>query len=403
VAGARRLSVIDLFAGAGGLSASLEQAGLETVMAVDIDRDAIQTLQATQKARIPIANPSPRSYLDQARIVRADIADLGLSDLRPTGVSATWRPDVLAGGPPCQPFSSAGRQRGLNDPRGQLFLEFVRVADLLRPRYVLFENVRGLLTQKTSDGRPGGVLELVQRSFEDIGYAIRFAVLNAADFGAHQRRVRLYMIGTETHHLVEFPAPTHSRDPQPGSDEKPWVTLGEFLAAQPEPDPSDVVRPSPRRALELARLAPGTGLRTGGVIEHQRPSGHWGYRQDCFIADLAKPARTIRSASTPDWLRLRDGSLRRLTWRECAGLQGFPADWRFAGTTASRFRQVGNAVCLPIGQALGRVLVAGIRQGASQRRPESAPWPSEFHRRIDYTAMEERVNGPGRRAKRRAG
>lgn len=398
----RRLTAIDLFAGAGGLTASLEQAGFHTAVSVDSNPDATASLRATAAARLPIPNWPGELYLEGTDIIESDIGALTARDLRPPGVRPNWRPDLLAGGPPCQPFSSAGSQRGLDDPRGKLFLEFVRIASELRPRYVLFENVRGLLTQKGQEGTPGSVLKLVQASFEEVGYAISFAVLNAADYGAPQRRVRLYMIGTADHRLIDFPGSTHSRPAGDDDLAKPWATLGEFLASQPPPDPGDVVLPKGTRAVDLAALVPGTGLRTGGVIEHQRPSGHWGYRQDCFLADPAKPARTIRAAATPDWIKLADGTLRRLTWRECAGLQGFPVGWQFVGSATSKFRQIGNAICIPIGHALADAISVGVRSGRSRRPPVSAPWPAEFRRRIDYTAMENRVNGPGRLEKRRA-
>ncbi|HVE45318.1 MAG TPA: DNA cytosine methyltransferase [Acidimicrobiales bacterium] len=397
----RRANSIDLFVGAGGLAISTEQAGFRTVAAVDLNADAIASLRASQQAGILVSDGGGRRYLEGTRIVSADVARVTGRDLRPAGAPHNWRPDLLTGGPPCQPFSSAGRQRGLDDPRGGLLLEFVRLAADVRPRYVLFENVRGLLTQKGPDGRPGQVLELVQASFEEIGYAVRFGVLNAADYGAAQRRVRLYMIGTPDHHLPEFPAPTHSRTADLSQGLKPWVTLGELMAGQAEPDAADVVRPSPARASELAKLVPGTGLRTGGVVEYQRPSGHWGYKQDCFLADPAVPSRTIRAAATPDWWRLSDGSLRRLTWRECAGLQGFPPEWQFVGTTTSRFRQIGNAVCVPIGRAVASAIADALARGRARTPPPSAPWPPEFARRIAYTAMEERVNGPSRRQRRR--
>lgn len=398
----RELTAIDLFAGAGGLSASNEAAGFRSIAAVDHDADAIATLTATRSAGLPIADQHGHRYLDGLRIIRSDIGAISAGDLLPTGARAAWRPDLLTGGPPCQPFSSAGAQRGLNDPRGRLFLEFVRLASELRPRYILFENVRGLLTQRTPDGRPGGVLEMVQESFEETGYAVRFAVLNAADYGAPQRRVRLYMLGTADHALLDFPAATHSREARDEGTVKPWVTLGDFLEGQPEPEAEDIVRPSPRREQELATLAPGTGLRTSGYIEPHRPSGHWGYRQDCFVADPSVPARTVRAASTPDWLRQPDGLLRRLTWQECARLQGFPHGWIFTGTKAARFRQIGNAVCVPVGLAIAEAIADGVRTGPVRRPPVSAAWPASFRTRIDYTAMEERVNGPARRAKRLA-
>lgn len=381
---------IDIFAGAGGLTVALEQAGFQTVAAVDVDSDAMGTLQATQDAEIEIPDSGGSTYLASTKLIEADIGEIEAADLRPRGRSASWRPDLLAGGPPCQPFSSAGKQRGIHDPRGKLFLEFVRLTAELKPRYVLFENVRGLLTQKDAAGRPGGVLELVQQSFEDIGYAVRFAVLNAADYGAPQRRVRLYMLGTADHRLLEFPAPTHSAQ-LTLEGHKPWVTLGEFLSGRQVPNAEDVVRPTGKRARDLLALTPGTGLKTGGVVEYQRPSGHWGYRQDSFLADPSLPSRTIRAASTPDWIRLTDGTMRRLTWHECGGLQGFPDDWRFTGTRASRFRQIGNAVCVDVGRSLGHTVRRGLAMRRPSRPPTSAEWPPEFRRRINYTAMEERV------------
>lgn len=395
-------TAVDLFCGAGGLLAGLESAGWNTVSAIDADRDCIETLRRTQSGRLSIPGQRQRVFLSGTRLLQADIAVVRGKDLKPAGVTKTWRPDLLCGGPPCQPFSSAGRMLGIEDPRGRLFLDFVRVADELRPRFILFENVAGLVTAKTPDGTPGGVLRLVQQAFEDIGYACRFHLLNAADYGAPQRRVRLFMLASRDEALPEFPHATHARcdGAQPILGVRSWVTLGEFLSTQPEPDAVDVVTPSPRRARELATLRPGTGIRAAGIIEANRPSGHWGYRQDCFLADPNLPARTIRAASTPDWVKLSDGMLRRLTWRECAGLQGFDPRWDFVGTIASRFKQIGNAVQGDLARVLGRHLI----ESASHReraRPASAPWPPSFTKRVKYTAMEHAVNGSHRAAARR--
>lgn len=395
-------TVIDLFSGAGGLSAGLEAAGWQTVSAVEQDDDCVETLRATKAQRIRIGR-SARRYLEHTKIVHEDVCKTTRKGLVPEGVSSRWRPDLLAGGPPCQPFSSAGRMRGLEDARGQLFVEFVRLAEELRPRFILFENVAGLVTAKGPDGAPGGALELVQESFEEIGYACRFALLNAADFGAPQRRVRLFMLASCDEKLPDFPEPEFAKEPAEAGlfDRRlrPWRTLGEFLATQSEPAPGDIVRPTAKRAGEMRDLKPGTGLRAVGIVEANRPSGHWGYRQDCFLADPSLPARTIRAASTPDWVRCNDGSLRRLTWRECAGLQGFPTAWDFRGTIASRFRQIGNAVQVNMATVLGRALADAAAQ-RRRARPVSAEWPVSFHRRVRYTAMEERVNGAHREAAR---
>lgn len=395
-----RPTVIDLFSGAGGLTGGLEAAGWRTIATVDCNADSVETLRRTRTARIPIPH-SRYCYLEGAILLEKDIAEVSAADLRPKGANSRWRPDLLVGGPPCQPFSSSGLMRSLEDPRGRLFLHFVRLAQELRPRFVLFENVAGLVTAKSLEGKPGGVLRLVQRAFERIGYACRFELLNAADYGAAQRRVRLYMIGSRGEELPPFPVPTHGRLSNGALDDrKPWRTLEGFLAQQPEPLESEIVRPSANRSTELASLRPGTGLRALGIVEANRPGGHWGYRQDCFVADVALPSRTIRAASTPDWIRSRDGSLRRLTWRECAGLQGFPPRWPFYGTLASRFRQIGNAVQSDVAVAIGRTLFEAAARTRRRTNVLSLPWPPSFHKRVRYTAMEEIVNGEVRAAAR---
>lgn len=384
-------TLVSLFSGAGGADVGLERAGWHTIAATDVDADCIATLTESQRASIPVPGQSGRAFLQGARLLQADVATLAARDLRPEGADARWSPDLLVGGPPCQPWSSAGLQRGLNDPRGRLFEHMIRLTAELKPRLVLFENVRGLLTAVGRSGQPGEVVRQIQKSFEDLGYGTRFATLNAADYGASQRRVRLFMIAARVGDLPGFPEPTHGRD---GLARKPWVSLGELLARLPDPRPEDVVRPTGTRARDLAALTPGTGLRTGGRIEANRPSGHWGYRQDSFVADPSLPSRTIRAASTPDWLRLEDGTMRRLTWRECAALQGFPPEWRFHGTVASRFRQIGNAVQADVAHAIGSVLLSALdRVDVARQPPVSAPWPAEFHRRIRYTASEHRTNG----------
>lgn len=389
-------SVIDLFCGAGGLSGAFERAGFCTVAAVDIESDCIATLEATKQAKLPIVG-SRRSYLEGANFLRSDIRDVRKADLAPLGSAPDWRPDILAGGPPCQPFSSAGAGLGLNDPRGQLFKHFVRLASELQPRIVLFENVAGLVTAKGSDGQPGGVLRLIQRRFEEVGYACRFALLNAADFGASQRRVRLYMIASKDEALPAFPRPSHSAAAAINGLQ-PWVSLATRLAGLPSPTVDEIIRPNGKRAHELEALMPGTGLKSIGIVEANRPSGHWGYRQDCFVADQTLPARTIRAASTPDWIRTPEG-LRRLTWRECAALQGFAKDWAFEGGRTSRYRQIGNAVQGDIGEAIARELKRVLAERVSAK-PVSAPWPAAFDKRVRYTAMEHRVNGEHRRVAR---
>ena len=389
-------SLISLFSGAGGLDIGLERAGWETVAASDFSTDCLRTLRNSQDAEISVDTSGDRAFLAGARLLEADIANLRASDLRPNGASPDWRPSLLAGGPPCQPWSSAGLQRGFEDPRGRVVEHYFRLTEELRPRFVLFENVRGLLTAVGREGKPGEALTAILDTFASIGYATRVALVNAADFGAAQRRVRLFVLGSIDHELPTIPEPTHSREVGSGSGHLPWASLGGLLATVPAPDEAEVVRPSGPRAHDLCALQPGKGLRTPGRTEANRPGGHWGYRQDSFLADLTLPARTIRAATTPDWIREPDGRLRRLTWRECVALQGFPPEWAFSGSVASRFRQIGNAVQTDVARAIGEVLLTALKSPTPPAPPTSAALPEEFNRRIRYTEAEHRVNGPER-------
>ncbi|MGH8176521.1 MAG: DNA cytosine methyltransferase [Steroidobacter sp.] len=390
-----RPTVVSLFSGAGGLDIGLERAGWETVAATDIDPIAIEALRLSQDARIRIGDGSKRTYLERARIIEANVCDLRSSDLRPSGASPTWRPSLLAGGPPCQPWSSAGLQRGFRDSRGLLIAQMVRLTAELKPRFVLMENVRGLLTAVGTRGEHGEAIRMIHAEWENIGYAVSWALLNAADYGAPQRRVRLVMMATADHEVPKFPEPTHDRRGVHGRER--WVSLGELLRGVPEPDPSDVVVPTGMRAKEILALKPGTGIRTGGTIEHQRPGGHWGYRQDSFLADLTMPSRTIRAASTPDWVRASDSLVRRLTWRECAALQGFPKTWMFAGQRDAKFRLIGNAVQTEVACALGKSIFAAFVKGPSKFAPLSPAWPAYFERRIRGAAADHRANRASRR------
>ena len=399
-----RPTVVSLFTGAGGLDIGLEKAGFHTVSALDFDEDCAETLRLNKSRRVAVDGSPPRFHLEGAEILHRDVSQVRAEDLAvPRGEEL----DLVAGGPPCQPFSSAGAQLGLEDPRGTLFQEFARLVSELKPRMVLFENVRGLVTARGPSGKPGEALELVRKTFEEVGYATRCALLNAADFGGWQRRVRLFIIGSRLAPLPEFPMPTHTESGDDMFGElAPWKTLREFLASMPSPDEADVVRPSPQLLQQLRRVPSGSGLKSPGVKETTRPGGHWGYKQGTFIADLDKPARTVTAATTQDWVRLEDGTLRRLTLAECAGLQGFPREWLFAGPRASQFRQVGNAVPATFGEAIGRELAEAARRWrrgeAKQERPKSASLPASFLEYVDYTIRDEARNGSDRpRSQRR--
>jgi DNA (cytosine-5)-methyltransferase 1 len=387
------LSLVSLFTGAGGLDIGLERSGFTTVAANDLNKHACATLRRNQSLRHHVPESAGHTHLAGTKVIEGDVSELAGRDFAPDDAGDDWRPDALVGGPPCQSFSSAGSQRSLEDPRGQLFREFVRLAQELRPRVILFENVRGLVTARGPAGIPGEAVNLIRGSFQEIGYATSFRVLNAADFGAPQRRFRMFMFAADRDAVLpDFLLPTHCRD---GVGAKPWVTLREFFSGRAEPGEADTVRPSEALREQLEALPDGTGLRSPGRAEPTRPSGHWGYKQGTFIADPDLPARTVTGAATQDWVRRPGSGLRRITLREAAAIQGFPEQWEFTGSRSAQFQQVGNAVPTIFGEVLGLAMADALRKEAATP-PVSAPFPQHMTGAIAYTSRDDAGNGVAR-------
>lgn len=335
------LPVLDVFCGAGGLSLGLARSGFSPVVAVEIDRYACETY----------ASLHPRTDL-----LQADIREVSFKRLR--GEVA-----VVAGGPPCQPFSTGGLRRGAEDPRDG-FPALLRVLDEVKPEAVLIENVAGL-----GRGRTAPYLRAILRELTDLGFGVTWTTLAATDFGVPQRRERVFIVGMRGEGF-EFPAPTHG----PGRA-NPWLPAGSVLSIDEpfgEPNPSIVtyarkpdLRPSPYDGL----------LFNGGG----RP------------IDLGVPARTILASAggnkTPfiDTLgivppyhahlmaggRPREGRVqgaRRITVAESAALQTFPRSARFAGPRSAQYTLVGNAVPPRLAEAVGRALSDALGRSAQQAR-----------------------------------
>jgi DNA (cytosine-5)-methyltransferase 1 len=243
---------------------------------------------------------------------------------------------------------------------------------------------------------PGGVVRRLYHELEALGYGCRAALLNAADYGCFQRRVRCFIVGSRVGAVPEFPSPTHQKPGGNGTLDfcPPWRTLGEFLAQFADSEAENYVYPTPALAADLAGLPDGAGLKSRGVAEPTRPSGHWGYRQGTFIADQTLPARTVTGSAAQDWVRWQ-GRLRRLTLLEVKRLQGFPDDWAFAGNKSAVFKQVGNAVPTVFGEALGRLLVDHLRS-PGRAPPRALPFPTSFEGYIAYTNRDHQRNASAR-------
>ena len=377
---------VSVFSGAGGLDIGLKRAGWDCLYATDFDKHAVETLNLNAAA----------GRVDGI-IRQADIRDLTgdqmLSDM------GKRRGDIalLAGGPPCQSWSSAGHQLGFNDPRGRLFEDYLRVAKELDVRWLVFENVRGLITARGSDGVPGSALAAIRQALFSAGWQTRVELFNAANYGVPQRRVRVVLIGYRTGDEPPVPDASHSEGGDPS--EASWVSMAEALAAIEPIRADEVIRPSGKLALELESIPAGSGVKSPGKRETTRPGGHWGYKQGAFVADLKRPARTVTANAQQDWIRDPMHGLRRLSPRECAALQTFPTNWVFAGKRIDQYRQIGNAVPPLLAERIGKVLLDHVSVDISREKqvnPVIAPLPAKLQAAIDYTSREQQRNGASR-------
>jgi len=327
----KNLTSVDLFAGAGGLSLGLKMAGWQTKVASDYDAQACETY---------------KHNFQDVEVVQGDVRKIDWTPLRN-------KIDLVAGGPPCQPFSVAGNQRAAEDVRDML-PEFVRAVDEIQPSLFLMENVAGLVASRHLDYFNQKIQLLRQ-----LGYDVDFKVLNAADYGVAQERRRVIVIGSRRLKPI-FPHPTH------GSPQRAFVSAQEALAEAPYDEPnlaivtyakSPVLRPSP-----WAGMLVNGGGRPINLEEPSQtiPASAGGNRT--HIVDktgilLDYHAHLIAGGMPRSGLV---HGVRRLTVRESASLQSFPHSFAFSGPRSAQYRQIGNAVPPLLGKAIGNALIHAL-------------------------------------------
>lgn len=277
--------VLDLFAGCGGLSLGFEAAGYKTI-GFEMEDAASETYK--------------KNLVGDCHAIKLD-----LSFEYPNA-------EIIIGGPPCQPFSVGGNQKGIEDSRDGFPL-FIDAVKKLQPKIFMFENVRGLLYSNK------GYFELVITELQKLGYIIDYKLLNAVNFGVPQNRERLFVIGHRA--KFDFPKPNLHK-----------VTVGEAIG--------DIMYTTPPESKFF------TASMDTYVAKYEKASSCINPR-DLYPA---KPARTLTcrnlAGATGDMqrVRLEDGRRRRLLHREAARLQSFPDWFKFVGNETQRFNQIGNAV-----------------------------------------------------------
>jgi len=337
-------SVLELFAGAGGLAVGLEKAGLKCVALNEIDKWACQTL---------------RKNRPNWRVLEGDIKDFDFSDLNN-------KVDIVTGGFPCQAFSYAGKKLGLKDARGTLFYEFARVVTEVNPSICIGENVRGLLSHDN-----GNTLQGMISILDEIGYnVVPVQVLKAVQYRVPQKRERLILVGIRKDIDIEFEYP---------KPHKKIYTLKDALK-KGELFNSDVPESSgakyPEYKKNVLDLVPPKGYWRDLPVDIQKEYMGGSYFLGGGKTGMARrigwdePSLTLTcSPAQKQTERCHPDETRPFTVREYARIQTFPDDWEFVGSIAQQYKQIGNAVPVNLAQELGYSIIKFLNRYYNLSKP----------------------------------
>lgn len=318
-------TVIDLFAGAGGTALGLHNAGLNHVLLNENDERAIATL---------------RKNMPKWNVVGGDIKNVNFRAFRD-------KVDIVEGGFPCQSFSYAGKQLGFNDIRGTLFYEFARCVKEVRPKIAIGENVKGLL--RHDDGK---TLAIMISVLDKMGYKTRYRVLRSQYLDVPQKRERLVIIAIRKDLDLPILYPK----------EKDYtVSIREAF----EGCPKELGQQYPPAKKEVLSLIPPGGYWRDLPIELQKKYMGASYYLGGGKTGMARrlswdePSLTLTcSPAQKQTERCHPKETRPLTVREYARIQTFPDNWKFQGSLASQYKQIGNAVPTNLGYHIGRCVIA---------------------------------------------
>lgn len=377
-----RREIWSFFSGAMGLDLGLEAAKLAPTLAVEIDPVFCRTIRAN------------RPELD---LIEGDVSKLTAARLRQHR-RFDGEVFLMAGGPPCQSFSSGGKRAALSDPRGNLIYEYFRLIADVRPRYFVLENVANLTTAALrhrpiaerpgkhwslkrytegstnrddgdvhaleEDELSGSALRQIIKDATALGYHISFGVVDAADYGAPQYRLRFVMLGSRHHPPAALPAATH------GASAKRYVTVRDAIFhLRDEPGAHSEYTDGVRRF--FAKVPEGGNWRSLPIDLQKAALGNSFYAgggKTGFFRRLSweRPAPTITGRANRKGSALcHPEAVRPISVREAAAIQGFPNDWQFVGAMNAQYMQIGNAVPVQLGKAIGAAI---MKHDASKRR-----------------------------------
>lgn len=305
--------MIDVFCGAGGFSCGFKNAGFSVLLGVDKWEKAVRTFSRNHRG---------------AKGMVSDLMQMPIADIKEA--IGNKKVDVVIGGPPCQGFSMGGA-RDPHDSRNFLFEGYVKVINGIRPKFFVMENVRGILSLQNGAGTFG---DDIKRHFKQIGYETEVHILNAADYGVPQRRIRVFFIGSKskTGKSAIKMAPLKTNARIPGGSLQPWNGAGKFLL--------------PKRDVSKRFYYSSKMIR--GFVKRSKINKTKGRGFKWQFIDPKKPSYTLSARYWKDGaealVKYSQNEIRRLTPLECARLQSFPEKYSFEGSEREVYTQIGNAV-----------------------------------------------------------
>lgn len=357
----KKLNVISLFSGMGGMDLGLKKAGYKIVVHVDNDPYCAETLKKNWK---------------KTPIICKDIATLKSDEILKKAKIRKKDVDIIAGGPSCQPFSRSneGKRKGTKDARGLMIFEFARIVDEIQPKAFIMENVAGLLSSNR-----GKDFQKLLSHYKKIRYNVFYKVLNAADFGVAQKRRRLFLVGFKKNANFKFPIPTH------GNGLKPFVTVKEVIGDLDDGNVHDgAISIGGKHGHLINKIPPGinyiyyTSEFGNKHILFKDRSKFWTF---LLKLDPNEPSTTIQaqpwnSVGPFHW------NNRRLTLDEIKRIQGIPDSYFISGIRgngneygSNAWMQIGNAVPPKLAEAVGKQIkkymgvsyLPGVRQNHTRR------------------------------------
>ena len=350
---------LSFFSGAMGLDLGIEKSGFDIRLACEIDKYCRQTIMLNR--------PNVALLSDINDYTKQDILDAaGLSNLDDI--------DLVIGGPPCQAFSTAGKRKAFNDERGNVFLKYIDLALELKPKFIVIENVRGLLScpmdhrphdqrgpefpDLSADELKGGALNFILTKLRNSGYTYSFNLYNSANYGTPQVRERVIIICTRDGKAPPFLTPTHSENGEYNFPK--WQTFKHATRRIKKHDHLNF----PEKRLKYYRLLK-SGENWRNLPENIQKealgkSYYAGGGKTGFFRRLSwdKPAPTlVTHPAMPATDLAHPKENRPLSIQEYKKIQEFPDNWELAGPLIQQYKQVGNAVPISLGQAVGSLLI----------------------------------------------